>query len=108
MALVLIVDDQPAIRTLLISWIIGEGYQTAQATNAKTAFDEIVVRPVETAIILTAADTNVPPVTRLQPGVVGYLVMPFGREAVLEALRIGVQWYEWLASPPRTEHPGDR
>jgi DNA-binding response OmpR family regulator len=95
-------------------------YQTAQAANADTAFDEIIVRPAnvvfcdvqtpgksgfwpadrlserfpETAVILTSGDTKVPPVTSLQAGVVGYLMMPFDREAVLEALRIGVQWHE--------------
>jgi DNA-binding NtrC family response regulator len=106
MSLVLVVDDQPGIRALLIGWISREGYQTAQAADAGAALDEMMGRPAdvvccdvhmpgrggvwladrlherfpETAIILATGDGNVPPVISLQPGVVVYLAMPFGRE----------------------------
>src|SRR5271167_1400610 len=148
MSLVLIVDDQPGIRALLVSWISREGYQTAQAADAEAALDEMMGRPAdvvccdvhmpghggvwladrlherfpETAIILATGDGNVPPVISLQRGVVVYLAMPFGREAVLKAVRLGLQWHRmstavqakkndrtdsieaWLGTPPRTEH----
>jgi DNA-binding NtrC family response regulator len=148
MSLVLIVDDQPGIRELLVSWISREGYQTAQAADAEAALDEMMGRPAdvvlcdvqmpgqgelqlaarlhdrfpETAIILATGDSDVPPLISLQPSVVVYLAMPFGREAVLKAVRIGVQWHRmsmaarakkddrtdsigtWLASLPRTEN----
>jgi CheY-like chemotaxis protein len=35
MSLVLIVDDQPPIRELLISWISRDGYETAQAADTE-------------------------------------------------------------------------
>jgi DNA-binding NtrC family response regulator len=149
MSLVLIVDDQPAIRELLITWISRDGYQTVQAADAEAALDEMMGRPAdvvfcdvqlpgpgefwlaarlherfpETAIILATGDSTAPPVISLQPGVVVYLAMPFGREAVLKAVRIGLQSHRmsmavrakkadrtdsietWLAiTPPRTEH----
>src|SRR5271167_3558959 len=102
MSLVLIVDDQPGIRALLVSWVSREGYQTVQAADAEAALDEMMGRPADvvfcnvqmpepggvwlaarlherfpdTAIILATGD--VPPVISLQPGVLVYLAMPFG------------------------------
>ena len=119
MSLVLIVDDQPGIRELLVNWISREGYQTAQAGDDAAALDEMMRRPAdvvfcdvqmpgqsefqlaarlhdrfpETAIILATGDSDVPPLITLQPGVAVYLAMPFGREAVLKAVRIGMQWH---------------
>ena len=119
MSLVLIVDDQSAIRELLISWIGREGYQTAQAADAETALDAMIARPAdvvfcdvqmpghggfwladrlrerfpETAIILATGDGNIPPVISMQTGVVEYLLKPFNREAVLKAVRLGLEWH---------------
>jgi CheY-like chemotaxis protein len=87
MSLVLIVDDQPAIRELLITWISRDGYQTVQAADAEAALDEMMGRPAdvvfcdvqlpgpgefwlaarlherfpETAIILATGDSTAPP-----------------------------------------------
>src|SRR6266446_9450677 len=119
MSLVLIVDDQPAVRDLLIGWISREGFQTAQAADAEAALDEMMGRRAdvvfcdvqipehgefglaarlherfpETAIILAGGDSEVSPLISLQPGVVVYLPMPFGREAVLKAVRHGFEWH---------------
>jgi DNA-binding NtrC family response regulator len=117
---VLIVDDQPATRELLTSWISRDGYRTAQAADAEAALDEMMARPADVvlcdvqipehgelrlaaklherfpdaAIILaTGGDSHEPPVISLQPGVVVYLAMPFGREAVLEAVRVGLRFH---------------
>jgi DNA-binding NtrC family response regulator len=120
MSLVLIVDDQPGIRDLLIVWISREGYQTAQAADAETALDEMILRPAdvvfcdvqmpgrggfwladrlrerfpETAIVLATGDGNVPPVISLKEGVVEYLVKPFSREGVLKAVRLALEWHQ--------------
>ena len=76
----------------------------------------------DTAIILATGDSNVPPFISLQPGVVIYLAMPFGREAVLKAVRLGLMWHQmslavrakkadltdsietWLTTPAMNEH----
>jgi len=48
----------------------------------------------DTAIILaTGGDCNEPPVISFQPGVVMYLAMPFGCEAVLKAVRVGLRFH---------------
>jgi DNA-binding NtrC family response regulator len=120
MSLVLVVDDEVGIRALLITWINREGYQTAQAADAASALDEMMVRPAEvvfcdvqmpgesgfwladrlrerfpeTAIILATGDGNVPPAISLQPGVVEYLVKPFSHSAVVKAVRLGLEWHQ--------------
>jgi DNA-binding NtrC family response regulator len=135
-------------RQLLVSRISRDGYQTAQASDPEAALDQMMGRPAEvvfcdvqapeqgglwlaarlqerfpdTAIILATGDSNAPPVISLQPGVVAYLAMPFGREAVLKAVRLGLMWHQmslavrakkadrtdsietWLANTQRTEH----
>src|ERR1700692_2361694 len=109
MSLVLIVDDQPAIRELLTSWISREGYQTVQAADAEAALDEMILRPAEvvfcdvqmpgqggfwladrlrerfpeSAIILATGEGNGPPAISLPVGVVAYLVKLFSRAAGL-------------------------
>ena len=120
MPLVLIVDDQPEIRELLATWISRDGYQTAQAADAEAALDEMMARPADvvlcdvqipeqgefrlaarlherfpdTAVILTTGDSEESPVVSLQPGVVVYLAMPFGCEAVLKAVRVGLRFHQ--------------
>ena len=119
MSLVLIVDDQPPIRELLITWISRDGYETAQAADAEAALDEMMARPADvvichapipeqgerglaaslherfpdTAIIMATGDNEGPPAISLQPGVMLYLAMPFGCDAVLKAVRLGFQWH---------------
>jgi DNA-binding NtrC family response regulator len=117
MSLVLIVDEQRAIRQLLAGWISREGYQTAQAADAEAALDRTMASPTDvvlcdtqileqsefllaarlherfpdTAIILATDNSDVPPAITRQPGMVVCVAMPFGREAVLKAIRLGVQ-----------------
>jgi DNA-binding NtrC family response regulator len=134
MSLVLIVDDQPGIRELLITWISREGYQTAQAADAEAALDEMLVRQAdvvfcdvqmpgqggfwladrlrerfpETAIILATGDGDVPPAISLQAGVVEYLVKPFSRDAVVKAVRLGLEWHQMsIAVSARKNDPTD-
>ena len=134
MSLVLIVDDQPAIRELLTSWISREGYQTARAADAEAALDEMIRCPAEvvfcdvqmpgrggfwladrlrerfpgTAIILATGDGNIPPAVSMQTGVVEYLLKPFSREAVLKAVRLGLEWHLMsMAVRAKTNDPTD-
>ena len=50
MSLVLIVDDQPPIRELLITWISRDGCETAQGADAEAALDEMMARPADVVI----------------------------------------------------------
>jgi len=116
MSFVLIVDEQRAVRQLLAGWMSREGYLTAEAADAEGALEEMMRRPAdvvlcdfqtprqdgfwlaarvrkrfpETALILVTENSDVPPVIQLPAGVVAYLVMPFGREGVLRAVRLGL------------------
>ena len=48
----------------------------------------------ETALILVTDSSDVPPLIQLPEGVVAYLVMPFGREGVIRAVRLGLAWHQ--------------
>jgi YesN/AraC family two-component response regulator len=50
--------------------------------------------------------TTVPPNISMQSGVLAYLVKPFRREALLEALRQALSWHDQVvASGARPEDP---
>jgi response regulator of citrate/malate metabolism len=42
------------------------------------------------------------PGVTLRPGVVGYLIKPFRREALARAIREGLQWREKVSAPKTT------
>ena len=52
MSLVLIVNDQPATRELLATWISRDGYQTAQAADAEAALDNMMAHTAN--VVLTS------------------------------------------------------
>jgi len=58
------------------------------------------------AIVLATADTTVPPVVSMQSGVVDYVVKPFVRERVLDAVARAVEWAQH-APAERSRRPGD-
>lgn len=119
---VLIVDDESHIRSLLIRWIEAEGYETREAPGAEAALEKMAESPADvvfcdmqmpgrdgrwlvgqlrarfhnTAVVLATADETVPPITSMQAGVIAYLVKPFNRENVLEAIRQGIAWHEQM------------
>jgi CheY-like chemotaxis protein len=115
---VLIVDDEPRIREVLVRWLAPAGYETAEAGDAEGAVELLIGRAFQvalcdmqmpgkggrwlleqlrerfphTAIVLATADDTVPPFVSLRDGIVDYLVKPFSRERVLEAVGRGVEW----------------
>jgi DNA-binding NtrC family response regulator len=117
---VLVVDDESGIRQILNRWLSAEGYHVREAPDAETALVEmakarsdVVTCDVEmpghgglwlaaqlarqfpaTAIVLATGVASVPAVTSLQPAVVEYLVKPFKRELILQAVSRGVQWHD--------------
>lgn len=117
-AAVLIVDDQPGLRELLTRWLSGAEYVALKAESAEEALDvlaqspevKVVIADVQmpghggawlvdqlrerfpaTAVVLATADDHVPGTLSLQPGVVGCLVKPLAREALLRAVSTGVK-----------------
>lgn len=136
MALVLIVDDEADIRRVLRRWIAGAGHEVAEADSAAAALEALARTPADvvfcdvqmpgdhdglwlagelrrrypaSAVVLATGVTTVPPETSLRAGVLAYLVKPFERTRLIEALETAVKWHEDAkAAGPRPEDTGDR
>ncbi len=120
MTSVLVVDDQPLVREFLVRWLGPAGYETAEAPDAEAALALLAERPFTVvlcdvrmpgrgglwlvdqlrekfpgvAIVLATGDSAIAPAVSLQSGVVDYLVKPFVRERVLDAVARAVEWSE--------------
>jgi DNA-binding NtrC family response regulator len=131
---VLIVDDEPRIREVLARWLTPAGYETREAGDAEVAIEllnkassDVVLCDMQmpgkggrwlveqvrekfpsVAVVLATADESVPPFVSMRGGVVDYLVKPFSRERVLEAVSRAVDWHRAeIARGPRTKPAGD-
>jgi CheY-like chemotaxis protein len=117
---ILIVDDESPVRELLQRWLRTDGYDTRQAPDAETALDLITSSPADVvlcdvempghgglwlverlrerfpavAVVLATAVDSIPPSIGLQSGVTGYVVKPFDRKKLLEAVKHGVHWHD--------------
>lgn len=124
---ILIVDDEQPLRELLARWLSGEGYVLREAADAESALDVLAEHSIgvalcdralpgrdgtwlveqirgrypAVAIILATADDAIPTRVSLQSGVVGYLVKPFKRELVLDAVQDATAWHRVAARTPR-------
>lgn len=128
---VLIVDDEPRIREILVRFLAPAGYAVNEAADADAALalvaatapdvllcdvqmpghdglwlvEQLRLRFPAVAIVLATADANVPPVVSLQGGVVEYLVKPFEREGVLAAVGRAIDWHEAAAARSAVQTP---
>jgi response regulator RpfG family c-di-GMP phosphodiesterase len=120
---ILVVDDEPAVRDVLVTWLQAAGYLCAEAADAQTALDYIAAHPVDVALLDLALpgrdglwlaqqirqrtdDLALIMVTGLQRfdaavagirlGVLDYLLKPFSRQELLHAVRRAVEWRESL------------
>lgn len=120
MASVLIVDDEPSIRQLVGRWLGDAGHSYAEAENAEAALAamaasqaavvfcdiqmpghdgiwltrELRAKYPFTAVVLATGVTSVPPKVSMQSGVLAYLVKPFQRETLIDALRQAMNWHK--------------
>jgi DNA-binding NtrC family response regulator len=119
MASVLIVDDEPDVRSALKIFLRPSGHAIVEASDAESALslmaegapavvlcdvhlregpnglwlaDRIRERHPTTAMILATGDASVPPVQSLRKGIIAYLIKPFRREDVLRAVEDGIVW----------------
>jgi DNA-binding NtrC family response regulator len=119
MGSVLIVDDESGIREILTRWLSAEGYDTREAVDAETALEEMAIAAADVvmcdvempghgglwlaaqlgerfpaaAIVLATGLNSVPPANSLKPSIVAYLVKPFTRSVVVEAVSRAVEWH---------------
>jgi CheY-like chemotaxis protein len=115
---VLIVDDEAAIRRLLRHWLQADGHQVVEAESAEQALEHckrtlpdvalcdiampgndglwLVQRLREdypdVAIALATANDHISPMVALRDGVVDYVLKPFDRARICQAVRQGVMW----------------
>jgi CheY-like chemotaxis protein len=112
-AYVLVVDDEDAIRKLLMRWLVGWGYESKEAANANDALDLMSAEPAsiilcdvmmpvhdgiwlaeqvrqrwpKTAVLMASSAQDMETVMRMRKqGVVDYVTKPFGREMLRQAL----------------------
>jgi len=113
---ILVVDDDDGVRTVLTRWVADMGYAVQAADGAEKALE--VMRDIEvdvalcdvrmpghdgiwlidqmrrlhpdTAIVLATGLLEMDPMVTLRPGVVGYVVKPFEREALTEVVKRGM------------------
>jgi DNA-binding NtrC family response regulator len=129
---ILVVDDDEGVRRVLTRWVADMGYAVQAADGAEKALE--VMRDIEvdvalcdvrmpgrdgiwlidqmrrlhpdTAIVLATGLLEMDPMVTLRPGVVGYIVKPFDREALTEVVKRGMAerrrlQMEHLARRPR-------
>jgi len=117
---VLVVDDESGVRELMVRWLHACGYPVRVVACAEDALTAMEQDPAavalcdirmpghdglwladhlrqafpETAIIMATAVQDVgPAVTSLRSGVLDYLLKPFGRDRLREAVQRGIEWH---------------
>ena len=135
MALILIVYDEHSVRQVLARWIRGAGHEIVEAESADAALQVMEKQPAAvvfsdiqmpgrdglwltaelrkryqtTAVILATQVSTVAPRISMQAGVLAYLVKPFSRESVIDALQLALAWHaEAVATGPRPEDTPER
>jgi response regulator RpfG family c-di-GMP phosphodiesterase len=128
---VLVVDDDPALRRTVSTWIESSGYEVQEAESADHALEVMEDAPTDialcdgsmagkdgvwlawrlrerhprTAIILaTALRDCETAVSSLRNDVVDYLLKPFDQNRVLEAVSLGRDWHAAAAGDEELHH----
>jgi CheY-like chemotaxis protein len=130
-ATVLVVDDDAAVRTVLQRWIRGLGYQVAVAPGADAAMamlrewpfdvavcdvrmpghdgvwlvDHIRREHPHTSVVLATGLAKLDPHLTLRSGVTGYIVKPFDREELADALQVAIDDCRTRAAHDRHARP---
>jgi DNA-binding NtrC family response regulator len=131
----LIVDDEETMRELLRRVLEPEGYDVTTAADIDAALEAVErVRPAAvlcdvhmrgsqdglwladqirthaptTAVLLVTGDASIPPRESLRRGIVAYLVKPFNRETLLDAVKAAIVWTrtERTSRPASDRRPG--
>jgi CheY-like chemotaxis protein len=115
----LVVDDEPGIRTLVSRWAEASGYSVQQAGCAGEALDQMAAHPAAialcdvtmpdrdgfwlaaqlkqqfptTAVIIVSGFSDSEPDLAADKGAMGYLGKPFGREQLIDVLKRASDWH---------------
>ena len=135
MANVLIVDDEPRVRELMLRQLEHAGHELYDVEDAHAALNLMARTPCDvifcdiqmpgqdglwltaqlrraypmSAVILATGVSSVPPNISMQAGVLAYLVKPFTRRALLASLATAIAWVEdTRMHGAKAEDQGDR
>lgn len=125
---VLVVDDDEGVRKVLGQWVERLGYDLTSADSAEAAIreletsggsidvalcdvrmpgadgiwlaDRIRERFPHVAVVLATGLHEMDPSVTLRPGVVAYVVKPFGHTEIATAIEKGVTWRENYVARP--------
>jgi len=123
MSNVLIVDDDQKVRELLTQWLKSDGHTLHEAEDAEAGLaalsqhefavvmidkdmpgqpgtwlvEQIQKSHPAVAMLLATGDDAIPPRISLSRGIQGYLVKPFKRELVLQAVKDAALWHQVAA-----------
>ena len=118
MAVILIVDDEAPVRRVLARWIEAAGHDVREADSADAALRDIEIHPPAvvfsdiqmpgrgglwltaqlrkhhstTAVVLATAVSTVAPRLSMQAGVIAYVVKPFTKASIMDALSLALEW----------------
>jgi putative nucleotidyltransferase with HDIG domain len=128
---VMVVDDDPTLRGVVTSWVESFGYRASEAESAEDAIGKLAAEPVDiavcdvnkqagggvllashiresqpqTAIIMASRVRDVDlAVSSLRNDVVDYLLKPFDRERLGEALSLACDWHLASAGRDQLQH----
>jgi len=120
---ILVVDDEPGVRDVLVTWLQAAGYRCVEAGDAQAALAYVTAHPVDVAlldlglpghdglwlaqqirqqtgdlalIVVTGMQRFDAAVAGIRLGVLDYLLKPFSRHELLQAVRRAVEWRESL------------
>ena len=122
---ILVVDDEPGIRKVLVDWIRGLGHEPYEAEDAESAVNILrathihvalvdILMPgrdgiwlikqmqqkfADTSVIIVSGLTAMDPAVTLSPGVVGYLVKPFDFDDITRMIDVAIASRERMPAP---------
>jgi len=126
---VLVVDDEAGVRDLMTRWLRAIGYRVVPAASAEEALavldstsvavalcdirmpgrdglwlaEQLRRRSPHTALVMATGVQDVgSAVTSLRHGVIDYLMKPFGRDRLREAVECGFDWHRGAAAARRS------
>ncbi|HXD19582.1 MAG TPA: response regulator [Vicinamibacterales bacterium] len=128
---ILVVDDDEGVRRVLTRWVADMGYAVKAADGADKALEIMRETDVDVAlcdvrmpghdgiwlidqmrrlypaiaIVLATGLLEMDPMVTLRPGVVGYIVKPFDREALTEVVKRGMAERRRLQAEHRDRRP---
>jgi DNA-binding NtrC family response regulator len=129
----MVVDDDENIRKVLAHWVAEAGHTVKVAADADAALKMLDDEPVDVAVcdirmpghdgiwlmdrirtqhpdvavVVATGLMEMDPLVTLRPGVVGYIVKPFGKRDVADMVQLGLMEHARLSTSTRAADSGE-